>query len=698
MKQRLRSFFEPPVLGSVEETRRGRVLHSILIVLLTFTSAFAVVFLFLNSEDWRGRTLVLIGLLVEILVYLLLKRGQIQAAGMALIYLLWGILAAAVFLWDGITGVSIMGQLLLIFMSGLLISERFAVVLTILTIATNYGIMLIEHSSGLPFGISTLQLPAKWLLQSIYFLMTLGLMRIFVRNMQATLNEALWNERVLKDRVTELRQAQAQLEMSDQNLRRREAILESVRIAAEKLFRGRSFSDAVVSVLKDLGLATGVDRVYIFENHIDEHSELVTSQRYEWVAEGIEPQIDNPDLQYLPFQSSGFGRWPQILASNETIRAHVKDLPNSERELLQEQHILSVLIVPIFLGEAWWGFIGFDETKWEREWSPAEEDALRGAAGIIGGAIEQRRAERALNQSEARYLAILQDQSDMICRYTPDGMLTFANQAYMRYFDIPLERVKDLNIWDQIAPEDLPRVRNKIASLRPTLPPAVSQNRNQRSDGQLRWIEWTDRAIFDEHGEVVEVQAVGRDVDEEMRLKVQLDEYLRKMETQAMTDPLTGLLNRRAIMDHAAAEWQRAEREKRPLSMVVMDVDRLKQINDTHGHLVGDMALNKLADLMRQSMRRYDWVGRWGGDEFLLVLPGTDVEEAINVAERLRLKFKQSKLAVNDDQNVPLNMSLGVAGQLVISGEDSLENLLARADQALYQAKESGRDRVGLAD
>jgi two-component system chemotaxis response regulator CheY len=186
---------------------------------------------------------------------------------------------------------------------------------------------------------------------------------------------------------------------------------------------------------------------------------------------------------------------------------------------------------------------------------------------------------------------------------------------------------------------------------------------------------------------------VGRDIHEEVRLRKQLEENLIQMETQAMTDAATGLLNRRAIMEHAEAEWQRAQREKRPLSLVVMDVDKLKDINDTYGHLVGDQALIQMADMMHHGMRRYDWVGRWGGDEFLLVLPGSGLQEAREVADRLRLKFKQKKIRLKGGQEIELHVSLGVASQ-ADHGTDALQSMLARADRALYKAKASGRDQV----
>lgn len=692
----LRANFEPPDLGNRDLTKRARLLHTILIFLLVFTLILGLIY-WLLVPNWLGRFFVIMAIAIELVSLLTLRSGRLRPAGAILVYLLWAVLMLTILVADGIRGPSVLGQLLLIFLGGLLIGTRFAAVLTVFTLLGNYAALLLEISGGLIYANLQLTLPGHWVFQSAYLLLAFGLMLILGRSIRESLEDVRDREQELKDHLAELRQAQTQLEMSDQNLRRRERILETLRIAAEKLFRGQSFSDAVQEILQDLGQATSIDRVYIFENHTSETGELLASQRYEWVDEGVEAQIDNPALQSFSFERAGFTRWAELLGHNEIVKGHVKNFPPSEREVLTVLGMVSVLVVPIFVGDDWWGFIGFDETQWEREWSPAEEDALRGAGGILGGTIERRRAELELGRSEARYLAILQDQIDLIGRYKPDGQLIFVNDAYARYFGFDPDKTTEMNIWTQIPPEGIQAVKAKIASLTPEQPVSVTQNLNKRADGEQRWVEWTDRGAFDHEGQLIEIQAVGRDIHEEVGLRKQLEENLIQMETQAMTDGTTGLLNRRAIMEHAEAEWQRAQRERRPLSLVVMDVDRLKEINDTFGHLVGDQALIRLADLMHSGMRRYDWVGRWGGDEFLLVLPGTDLHEAREVAERLRVRFKQNKFQLKGGQEIELHVSLGVASQSSIDqGSDSLQNMLARADQALYKAKQAGRDQVAV--
>lgn len=177
--------------------------------------------------------------------------------------------------------------------------------------------------------------------------------------------------------------------------RRRDAILDAVGEAAERFLKAPNWEDAIHHVLDRLGRATEVSRVYIFENHTDRDGTLLTSQRFEWVAPGISPQQDNPDLQNFPWEAGGFGRWAETMGRGQPIFGHVREFPDAEREVLSAQDIRSIVAMPIYAGQTWWGFIGFDECLAERQWSAPEMDALRAASGILGAAIErQRSAER----------------------------------------------------------------------------------------------------------------------------------------------------------------------------------------------------------------------------------------------------------------------------------------------------------------
>ena len=168
---------------------------------------------------------------------------------------------------------------------------------------------------------------------------------------------------------------------------------------------------------------------------------------------------------------------------------------------------------------------------------------------------------------------------------------------------------------------------------------------------------------------------------------------LRERESQAelerlsVTDALTGLYNRRHLMETLSSEAQRSRRLRRPFSVLLADVDHFKQYNDTHGHIAGDAALTKIADILRKTTRAVDCVARYGGEEFLVVLLETTVTTAALVAERIR-----ARVAGETFGEGRMSLSIGVA-ECPAHG-DTPETLIASADAAMYQAKSGGRDRV----
>lgn len=167
-----------------------------------------------------------------------------------------------------------------------------------------------------------------------------------------------------------------------------------------------------------------------------------------------------------------------------------------------------------------------------------------------------------------------------------------------------------------------------------------------------------------------------------------------RLQELARTDPLTQLRNRRAAMEAAQREAARVARGAGPLAVLLGDVDHFKAINDTHGHETGDDALRAVADVLRAGVRQVDHVARWGGEEFLILLPGTEVPEAMAVAERLRAGVQQLRVAGANGQPLTLAMTVGVS---VLEAGGAFDQALARADRALYAGKQAGRNRVVLA-
>ena len=190
---------------------------------------------------------------------------------------------------------------------------------------------------------------------------------------------------------------------------------------------------------------------------------------------------------------------------------------------------------------------------------------------------------------------------------------------------------------------------------------------------------------------VDQVQVLRRRYQESVSQLASLTGRLREL---AMVDSLTGVLNRRAFLDHADGEWVRHRRHKHALSCAMIDVDGFKRINDTFGHAAGDALLQHIGALLRATLRASDLSARLGGDEFVALMPETNIDGAIVLGERLLSRLAARPLTALD-QAISATLSIGVASA---DGAQSLEELLARADAALYRSKNEGRNRVTEAD
>ncbi|MBI1364762.1 MAG: PleD family two-component system response regulator [Alphaproteobacteria bacterium] len=165
----------------------------------------------------------------------------------------------------------------------------------------------------------------------------------------------------------------------------------------------------------------------------------------------------------------------------------------------------------------------------------------------------------------------------------------------------------------------------------------------------------------------------------------------------AVTDQLTGLYNRRYLASHLAAMFDRALWTGRPLSVMILDIDHFKAINDTYGHDVGDRVIQNIAERIRSSIRGIDLACRYGGEEFLIAMPDTEKDFARIVAERLRQEIATHKVTVNGGRDqLQVTVSIGIASTADGENEDTSQKLIKRADQALYGAKSGGRNRVIL--
>ena len=217
------------------------------------------------------------------------------------------------------------------------------------------------------------------------------------------------------------------------------------------------------------------------------------------------------------------------------------------------------------------------------------------------------------------------------------------------------------------------------------------------SEGNEHHVEITASAVKDSRGETFAMVESWRDImdnktdDELVKLVKRLNEAQTHLKHMAVTDELTGLRNRRYIVERLEEEFQRSRRTGRPLGLIMLDIDYFKGINDAYGHIFGDVVLRVIAARIKSTLRKHDLVGRVGGEEFLVVCPDSSLDDTVVVAERIRNSINREEIGDGVDQ-VQVALSAGVT--MLTAGDESSDKVFSRADTALYKAKEEGRNRV----
>lgn len=319
--------------------------------------------------------------------------------------------------------------------------------------------------------------------------------------------------------------------------------------------------------------------------------------------------------------------------------------------------------------------------------------------------IEMRKlAEVALKESEEKFSKAFQNSPDLVILTSlPDGKIIETNESFSRITEFSIEESHgrttiELMLWGNLADRqrylNLLQKHGRVQNLE-------AKFRKKSGEFFIGWIS----------GETIEIQrsryllSVVHDISERKRYETallfakeqteaanrQLQASLEREELLSRTDWLTGTLNRGRFFELALQEFEKSNRYDRPLAILMLDIDHFKRVNDKFGHPVGDVVLREVAHAVAQQLRRTDVFGRYGGEEFIVLLPSTDQDQAITIGDRL-LNTVRALEIMAERRIVQVTISLGLA--LRCPADESVERVIDRADRALYCAKKEGRNRL----
>jgi len=311
---------------------------------------------------------------------------------------------------------------------------------------------------------------------------------------------------------------------------------------------------------------------------------------------------------------------------------------------------------------------------------------------VLTDITQSKKAQKKVKESEEQLKTVLSATPDPIVIYTNQGIPEYVNPAFVNVFGWSIDELHGKRI--PFVPDDQKQITSKkLKELFNSGKKVQFETKRLTKQGNCINVIVSTSCIQDLKGEILKLVVILTDITAQKHAKKELKLLNSRLKHEATHDPLTGAPNRRAVLDSLVNEFDRSKRKNSTLSIGLCDLDHFKHVNDKYGHQVGDDVLCCFVKTVQSILRPYDLVGRYGGEEFLLIVPESigSVEEGIY--ERIRAKIADQKMATRSGE-INITISIGVTN---ISEHETSDAMIAAADIALYKAKDNGRNQLAFA-
>ncbi len=322
-----------------------------------------------------------------------------------------------------------------------------------------------------------------------------------------------------------------------------------------------------------------------------------------------------------------------------------------------------------------------------------------GFLGISNDLTHRKQLEEALQKSEALYRLLADHMKDQIWLMDLNLKLKYMSPSVEKLLGYTLKELNKIHLYNlltetsfQKAKDIFSREMTKVSTTPP--PPSLKhilEFECRCKDGRTLWIESTHSFIQDKDGKPVSILGEGRDITERKRVEEALRQSEEKYRELSIIDDLTQLYNSRHFYSQLKKETERSNRHEHPLTLLMLDIDKFKDFNDTYGHLQGDYVLSKIGQVVKRCLREIDTAYRYGGEEFTIILPITTREEGLVTAKRIQMELKNEAFSPVPGQKVYMTVSIGLAQYNL---REDVKMFIDRVDQLMYKGKKNGRDRI----